>query len=91
MTATAIAPQQGEFSDSATYERLLYDAMSGDATLFQRGDMVEAAWNVVGSILDVWKALPARNFPNYASGSWGPVQADELLQRDGRQWREIRQ
>jgi glucose-6-phosphate 1-dehydrogenase len=76
---------------STGYERLLYDAMSGDATLFQRGDMVEAAWNVVGSILDVWQALPARNFPNYASGSWGPVQADELLQRDGRQWREIRQ
>ncbi len=76
---------------STGYERLLYDAMSGDATLFQRGDMVEAAWNVVGSILDVWKALPARNFPNYASGTWGPAQADELLQRDGRQWREIPQ
>jgi glucose-6-phosphate 1-dehydrogenase len=51
--------------------------------------MVEAAWTIVGSILDVWKALPARNFPNYASGAWGPAQADELLQRDGRQWREI--
>ena len=74
---------------STGYERLLYDAMSGDATLFQRGDMVEAAWTVVGSILDVWKALPARNFPNYASGSWGPAQSDELLHRDGRHWREI--
>jgi glucose-6-phosphate 1-dehydrogenase len=74
---------------STGYERLLYDAMSGDATLFQRGDMVEAAWSVVGSILDVWKALPARHFPNYASWTWGPAQADELLQRDGRQWREI--
>jgi glucose-6-phosphate 1-dehydrogenase len=74
---------------STGYERLLYDAMCGDATLFQRGDMVEAAWNVVGSILDVWKARPARSFPNYAAGTWGPAQADELLQRDGRQWREI--
>ena len=74
---------------STGYERLLYDAMCGDATLFQRGDMVEAAWTVVGSILDVWKALPARNFPNYAAGTWGPAQAEELLQRDGRQWREM--
>jgi glucose-6-phosphate 1-dehydrogenase len=76
---------------STGYERLLYDAMCGDATLFQRGDMVEAGWNVVASILDVWKALPARNFPNYTAGTWGPAQADELLQRDGRQWREIPQ
>jgi glucose-6-phosphate 1-dehydrogenase len=53
--------------------------------------MVEAAWNVVGSILDVWTALPARSFPNYAAGTWGPAQAAELLQRDGRQWREIPQ
>jgi len=74
---------------STGYERLLYDAMAGDATLFQRGDMVETAWGVVESIIEVWKALPPRNFPNYASGSWGPAQADELLRRDGRQWREI--
>ena len=74
---------------STGYERLLYDAMAGDATLFQRGDMVETAWNVVDPILDVWKTLSPRNFPNYRSGTWGPTQADELLARDGRKWREI--
>jgi len=74
---------------STGYERLLYDCMTGDATLFQRADMVEAGWSVVAPILDVWKALPPRTFPNYAAGTWGPKEADELLQRDGRQWRTI--
>lgn len=71
------------------YERLLRDCMVGDATLFQRADMVEAGWNVIQPILDVWHALPPRGFPNYAAGSWGPVEAEELLERDGRQWRRI--
>jgi len=71
------------------YERLLYDCMCGDATLFQRADMVEAGWNVIQPVLDVWKALPPRNFPNYASGTWGPKDADDLLARDGREWRRI--
>lgn len=71
------------------YERLLYDCMLGDATLFQRGDMTEASWSVVEPILDVWKALPARSFPNYAAGTWGPREADELLARDGRHWRDM--
>ena len=70
------------------YERLLYDCMIGDATLFQRADMVEAGWSVVAPILDVWKALPPRAFPNYGAGTWGPKEAEELLERDGRQWRE---
>jgi glucose-6-phosphate 1-dehydrogenase len=74
---------------STGYERLLYDCMTGDATLFQRADMVEASWGVVTPILDVWKALPPRNFPNYAAGTWGPKEADDLLERDGRQWRRI--
>ncbi|HEX8871191.1 MAG TPA: glucose-6-phosphate dehydrogenase [Candidatus Acidoferrum sp.] len=71
------------------YERLLRDCMAGDATLFQRSDMVEAGWSVIQPILDVWRALPARDFPNYAAGSWGPVEAEELLERDGRAWRRI--
>ena len=71
---------------STGYERLLYDCTIGDQTLFQRADMVEAGWAVVSPILDVWKAVPARNFPNYASGSWGPQEADALLARDGRSW-----
>jgi glucose-6-phosphate 1-dehydrogenase len=68
------------------YERLLYDCMIGDATLFQRADMVEAGWSVAEPVLDVWKALPARNFPNYAAGTWGPKEADDLLGRDWRCW-----
>ena len=63
--------------------------MIGDATLFQRADMVEAGWNIVDPVLDVWKALPPHRFPNYAAGSWGPKESDELLQRDGREWRKI--
>ena len=72
---------------STGYERLLYDCMIGDATLFQRADMVEAGWRAVEPILDVWKALPARSFPNYAAGSWGPAEAEEMMRRDGRVWR----
>jgi glucose-6-phosphate 1-dehydrogenase len=72
---------------STGYERLLYDCMTGDATLFQRADMVEAGWSVVQPVLDVWKALPPRSFPNYKSGSWGPKEADELMARDHRHWR----
>ncbi|HZL56903.1 MAG TPA: glucose-6-phosphate dehydrogenase [Bryobacteraceae bacterium] len=72
---------------STGYERLLYDCMIGDATLFQRADMVEAGWSVVEPALDVWKALPARAFPNYVAGTWGPKDAEDLMKRDGRQWR----
>jgi glucose-6-phosphate 1-dehydrogenase len=76
------------FGDTPTtgYERLLLDCMIGDATLFQRADMVEAGWALIQPVLDVWKALPPRSFPNYAAGSWGPKEADELLERDGRHW-----
>ncbi len=69
------------------YERLLHDCMVGDATLFQRADMVEAGWSVVTPIIDVWRALRPRNFPNYAAGTWGPREADDLMGRDGRRWR----
>jgi glucose-6-phosphate 1-dehydrogenase len=74
---------------STGYERLLHDCMIGDATLFQRADMVEAGWCVVSPALDVWKALPPRNFPNYAAGTWGPRESEELLERDGRHWRNF--
>jgi glucose-6-phosphate 1-dehydrogenase len=68
------------------YETLLYDCMIGDSMPFHRADMVEEAWKVVTPILDVWKALPARDFPNYAAGSWGPKAANTLIERDGRSW-----
>jgi glucose-6-phosphate 1-dehydrogenase len=71
------------------YETLLYDCMNGDATLFQRADNVETGWDIVAPILDVWEALKPRGFPNYAAGSAGPAEADQLLARDGRQWRPI--
>jgi glucose-6-phosphate 1-dehydrogenase len=69
-----------------SYERLLYDCMLGDATLFQRSDMVETGWKVVAPIQNVWGALEPREFPNYAAGSWGPDAAMELLGKDGRHW-----
>ena len=72
---------------STGYETLLYDVMTGDSTLFLRSDMVEAGWSVVAPILDLWQALPPRNFPNYDAGTWGPKEADELIQKDGRRWR----
>jgi glucose-6-phosphate 1-dehydrogenase len=76
---------------STGYERLLYDCMIGDATLFQRADMVEAGWSVVEPVLDLWAAVPPRAFPNYAAGTWGPREADELLERDGHRWIKDRQ
>jgi len=76
----------GESFLSTGYETLLFDVMIGDATLFHRADMVEAAWKVATPILDVWKALPPRDFPNYAAGSWGPAAADKLLEQDHRRW-----
>jgi glucose-6-phosphate 1-dehydrogenase len=75
---------------STGYETLLYDAMIGDSTLFQRNDIVEAAWTVATPILDVWQTLPARHFPNYpARSAWGPPEAGELMRRDGREWRQL--
>ena len=74
---------------STGYETLLHDCMIADATLFQRDDMVDAGWRIVQPILDVWKALPARNFPNYPFGSRGPKEADDLLAKDGRHWKVI--
>ncbi len=72
---------------STGYERLLCDAMLGDATLFKRSDMLEAGWSFVQPILDVWAALPPRDFPDYPAGSWGPAQAQQLLEAPWRRWR----
>jgi glucose-6-phosphate 1-dehydrogenase len=74
---------------STGYETLIYDCMNGDATLFKDAESIEASWSLVEPIQDVWSALPPRDFPNYAAGSWGPKTADELLARDGRKWRAI--
>jgi len=72
------------------YERLLLDAMSGDATLFARRDEVEHAWRFVDTIEEAWAAK--KNAPplcHYPAGSWGPEEADDLLARDGRAWRRL--
>jgi glucose-6-phosphate 1-dehydrogenase len=69
------------------YETLIYDVMTGDQTLFNRADMVEETWRVVGAVLESWSKETPANFPNYASGSDGPAEADALLARTGRAWR----
>lgn len=67
------------------YETLLLDAMLGDPTLFTRRDEVEAEWRIITPILEAWKQLPAPKFPNYAAGSDGPHEAQELVRAaDGR-------
>lgn len=72
------------------YERLLLDAMSGDATLFARRDEVEAAWEFIDGIRDGWlSSMPQPGLFHYPSGSWGPEEAEELLSRDGRIWRRL--
>jgi len=69
------------------YERLILDAMLGDATLFTRIDEVEEQWALVDAIVAAWaRDHPA--FPNYSAGTWGPAGADELMERDGRAWRQ---
>lgn len=69
------------------YERLLLEAMAGDATLFIRRDEVETAWWIVDAIRNAWvgKSLTNREF--YGAGTWGPSAADDLLSRDGREWK----
>ena len=74
---------------STGYETLIFDVMIGDATLFQRADNIEGAWAQVEPVLNFWAANPAKNFPNYLAGSYGPASADAMLQRDGRSWRPL--
>ena len=71
------------------YERLIVDAMAGDATLFARHDEVELSWEWVDHILDVWQQDGRVPLVHYDAGSEGPVEADQLMQRDGRVWRSI--
>jgi glucose-6-phosphate 1-dehydrogenase len=68
------------------YERLLLDAMLGDASLFLRGDEAEAAWALVTPILEGWESEETRAVATYPAGSWGPHVADAFIDRDGRQW-----
>ncbi|HEX2798887.1 MAG TPA: glucose-6-phosphate dehydrogenase [Thermoanaerobaculia bacterium] len=74
-------------SQPEAYERLLMDAIHGDSTLFARRDEVEAAWEHVTPLLDVWRDNPPLDHPNYEAGTWGPDASVALLARDGRRWR----
>jgi glucose-6-phosphate 1-dehydrogenase len=70
----------------SAYATLLNDCLRGDATLFDRGDNVEAAWAIVDPILEVWTAAKSATVPQYEAGTWGPKESDVLLERDGRRW-----
>ena len=78
-----------EASRGTGYEVMLYSCMLGDATLFSRTDLVEAAWRIAQPMIDVWSATPGDEFPNYPRGTWGPKAAYDLIERDGRKWVEV--
>ena len=71
------------------YERLLLDVMAGDASLFMRRDAVEASWAWITAILDGWKTYGSKWLPEYSAGTMGPVEADRLIQSDGRTWHPL--
>jgi glucose-6-phosphate 1-dehydrogenase len=71
------------------YERLILDAMLGDSSLFTHRDAVETAWALYTPLLEEWAKNPPTDFPNYASGTWGPKESDELLAADGHKWHEV--
>jgi glucose-6-phosphate 1-dehydrogenase len=69
------------------YERLLLDAMRGDASLFARSDEIELAWKLIDPVIALCESAGAPLLTDYEVGSWGPPEAEELLSRDGRIWR----
>jgi len=71
------------------YERLLLDALRGDASLFTRSDEVEYAWRFITSILDGWTHLPPPEFPNYYPFTEGPSEVERLLYATSARWRRI--
>jgi glucose-6-phosphate 1-dehydrogenase len=71
------------------YETLLLDCMLGDATLFNRSDAVELSWELVDPILSHWREQGPKGLAPYPAGSWGPAEADVLIERDGRQWHRL--
>jgi glucose-6-phosphate 1-dehydrogenase len=95
-TSTSVRPVRMSFSYNSefgaytpeAYERLLLEAMLGDATLFIRRDEVEAAWAIVDEIRKGWEGKPLSNREFYAAGTWGPVAADDLLAHSGHNWRD---
>jgi glucose-6-phosphate 1-dehydrogenase len=76
----------GELAIPEVYERLLLDALNGDASLFTRSDRSELAWELLDPVLKAWKEPAGPLLYSYDMGSWGPAAADQLIQRDGRNW-----
>jgi glucose-6-phosphate 1-dehydrogenase len=76
----------GVRSTPEAYERLLVDCLLGDSTLFVCRDGVESAWKLVDSIVNGWYGSNHRSLPTCEAGTWGPREADDLIQRDNRQW-----
>ena len=74
-------------SSPEAYETLLEDCIEGDSTLYTRHDWVEQAWALMDPIIQTWDRTKPKNFSNYEAGGWGPKEADEFMQRDGRRWR----
>jgi glucose-6-phosphate 1-dehydrogenase len=74
---------------STGYERLLYDCMIGDPTLFRRADMSELGWAIVEPIMKSWEKQGSEGLMEYPAGSWGPEAANQLLARNGRHWHEL--
>jgi glucose-6-phosphate 1-dehydrogenase len=83
MDTSSYRPTQGNTPEA--YERLIYDILRGDATLFSRWDEVEAAWTVADQLIQ-YRESKKHVFPNYDAGSMGPIRSFELLARDGRKW-----
>lgn len=71
------------------YERLILDVMAGDPTLFMRRDEVEAAWQWIDLVQEAWQQKAPERLPEYAAGTWGPPEADRLIESDGRRWRTL--
>jgi glucose-6-phosphate 1-dehydrogenase len=71
------------------YETLLLDAMIGDSTLFARHDFAEASWALITPVHEAWAAAAATTVPHYEAGEWGPAEADQLIESDGRRWRTL--
>lgn len=95
--ATVIQPVKMDFrygsyfgsTPPEAYERLICDCMAGDGTLFARSDEVLASWKLLSPLLDYWKNVPPKNFPNYAAGTWGPEEAEKMLRSQNRNWKLI--
>ena len=75
-----------KLSPPDAYERLIYDIILGDQTLFARYEDTLIAWQFITSVMNGWARMEAPSFPNYEAGSWGPVEADRLITEDGRSW-----